>query len=49
MIPTVFDSSESTPGPSFTGGSDAVELKSLPAEKLDGQYEIPQASSRTMK
>ena len=41
MIPTAFDSSESTPGPSFPSGSDAIELQSLPGEKLDGQYKIP--------
>jgi len=41
MIPTAFDSSQSTSGPSLTSRSDAVELKNLPPEKLDGQCEIP--------
>lgn len=36
-----YNSPESTPGQSLTSRSDAVELKSSPAEKLDGQYEIP--------
>ena len=40
MIPTAFDSSESALGPCLTSRDGAVELKSLPAEKLDGQYEI---------